>query len=359
MRIAIDARELSGKPTGVGRYLGGLLREWTDGGAASAHGHDITLYSHRPVEWAVGRCPVRVVSGSGGTLWEQRDLRRAVADDHADVLFSPAYSTPLLTQVPRVVALHDISFAARPEWFHWREGLRRRTLARRAAAASRAVITISEFSRSEIVERFGVAPEKIHVVPPGIDRPCTGDRATADGRIHLLYVGSIFNRRHIPALVEAFGHLAQQRPDAHLHIVGDNRSFPPQDIAACIDGSGASARVTWHRYVPDADLQRLYAQATGFVFLSEYEGLGLTPLEALSCGIPSLLLDTPVARESCGDAALYVPLGSTTTIARSLEQLLYDTDARRALLAAAPATLARYDWAMAARDTMRVLEAAV
>ena len=356
MRIAIDARELSGKPTGVGRYLGGLLREWT---ADAAHGHSVTLYSHRPVEWAAGRCPVRVVPGGGGTLWEQRDLRRAVAEDRAEVVFSPAYSTPLLTRIPRVVALHDISFAARPDWFHWREGLRRRTLARRSASAARAVITISEFSRGEIVQRFGVGAEKIHVIPPGIDTPDTGSRVEPDGRVHLLYVGSIFNRRHIPALVEAFGQLAQRRPDAHLHVVGDNRSFPAQDIAACIAGSGAPSQITWHRYVPDTHLQQLYAQASGFVFLSEYEGLGLTPLEALSCGIPSVLLDTAVARESCGDAALYVPLASTPAIAQALEQLLYDAETRRRLLAAATSTLARYDWARAARDTMRVLEAAV
>lgn len=359
MRIAIDARELSGKPTGVGRYLGGLLREWTADSAQADHGHEVTLYSHRPVEWAAGRCPVRIVPGAGGTVWEQRDLRRVVAADRADVLFSPAYSTPLLTRVPRVVALHDISFAARPDWFRWREGLRRRTLARRSASASRAVITISEFSRGEIVQRFGVGAEKIHVIPPGVDRPDTGSGAAPDGRVHLLYVGSIFNRRHIPTLIEAFGHTAQRRPDAHLHIVGDNRSYPVEDIAACLAASPAASQVTWHRYVPDAQLQELYAQASGFVFLSEYEGLGLTPLEALSCGIPSVLLDTAVARESCGDAALYVPLASTTAIAQALDLLLYDVETRRRLLSAAPSTLARYDWTRAARDTMRVLEAAV
>ena len=121
MRLAIDARELSGKPTGVGRYLGGLLREWTDG---ASHGHAITLYSHRPVEWAAGRCPVRIVPGTGGTLWEQRALRAAITEDRADVLFSPAYSTPLLTRVPRVVALHDISFVARPDWYRDRKSTR-------------------------------------------------------------------------------------------------------------------------------------------------------------------------------------------------------------------------------------------
>jgi glycosyltransferase involved in cell wall biosynthesis len=355
MRLAIDAREMSGKPTGVGRYLSGLVREWTCGHAQ--HGHELILYSHAELTGVPDGCRTRRTPGGGGTLWEQRALPAALIADQIDVLFSPAYSTPLFTTVPRVVAIHDLSFAARPEWFGWREGLRRRVLARKSAAAARAVVTISEFSKSEIVSRFGVSPARVRVIPPGIDAPpaATASPQTSDG-VHVLYVGSIFNRRHIPELIAAFSRVASRHPDASLHLVGDNRSHPHEDVSGLIAASPASRRIHWHQYVPDAVLQQLYRQARGFVFLSEYEGLGLTPLEALAGGIPSLLLDTPVARESCGDAALYVPLGSTEAIAASLERLLYDEVVRRALLTAAPNALARYDWPTAARQTLQVLE---
>lgn len=357
MRLGIDARELSGKPTGVGRYLGGLLREWTL--ASASHGHEIVLYAHRALPAVVGPCAVRLLPGGGGTVWEQRDLRRAIGRDNIDVLFSPAYSTPLATKVPRVVALHDISFAAHPEWFGWREGIRRRFLARRSAAVARTVVTISEFSKSEIVKRFGTAPAKVAVIPPGIDTPAPVSAASSDGSAHVLFVGSIFNRRHVPELIEAFSSVARRRGDAVLHLVGDNRSYPHQDIAACIASSPARDRIHWHEYVPEAKLEELYAKAAAFVFLSEYEGLGLTPLEALSASIPPLLLDTPVARESCGNAAMYVTLDRPETLALALEELLYDRSCRTALLVNAPAALARYQWAVAARDTLRVLEDAV
>jgi glycosyltransferase involved in cell wall biosynthesis len=358
MRIGIDARELSGKPTGVGRYLAGLLREWTT--ADAAHGHELILYAHAPLEPPSARASVRLVAGSGGTVWEQRDLPRALADDAVDVLFSPAYSTPLFTSVPRVVALHDLSFVAHPEWFSWREGLRRRVLARRASAAARAVVTISEFSRGEIVTRLRTPPSRVHVIPPGVDEAPTNTPSAdgADRQAHLLYVGSIFNRRHVPELIAAFTRVAARRPEAVLHLVGDNRSHPHLDIAGLIARSTASNRIQWHRYVTDDRLRQLYRQARAFAFLSEYEGLGLTPLEALAAGIPSLLLDTPVARESCGNAALYTPLASVESIATAIDRLMFDEPARRALLTAAPAVLARYDWARAARDTMRVLEEA-
>lgn len=360
MRIGIDARELSGKPTGVGRYLGGLLREWT--GPGRRHDHEFLLYSHRSVEHPAG-CRVRELAGTGGTLWEQRTLPAALAADAVDVLFSPAYSTPLFTAIPRVVALHDLSFAAHPEWFGWREGLRRRVPARRSAAVSRRVVTISQFSKGEIVTRFGVDPAAIAVIPPGIDSPiAAGEADTPHLRLpkgdHLLYVGSIFNRRHIPDLIAAFSLLGARRGDAWLHLVGDNRSHPFEDVTALIAASPVAPRIQWHQYAPDETVRALYRQARGFVFLSEYEGLGLTPLEALSAGIPSLLLDTPVARESCGDAACYVRPGEAEQIATALERLLYDDSTRRALAAAAPATLARYDWATAAGETLALLEAA-
>ncbi|MFN7914229.1 MAG: glycosyltransferase family 1 protein [Vicinamibacterales bacterium] len=350
MRIGIDARELSGTPTGVGRYLAGLLREWT--ASQHQHGHDLVLYAHRPLDFGTG-CDVRVLPGSGGTSWEQRTLPAAIAGDRLDILFSPAYSTPLLTRVPRVVALHDISFVARPDWFRWREGVRRRWLARRSAAAARAVVTISEFSKREIVERMRVDPGHVHVIPPGIDAP---PAATAGTGAHVLYVGSIFNRRHIPDLIAAFSIVASRHADAHLHLVGDDRSFPSEHVGALVARSPHAARIHWHRYIPDAELQTLYSQARAFAFLSEYEGLGLTPMEAIAAGIPALLLDTAVARESCGDAALYVARGAIGETASRLELLLYDEATRARLLAEAPRALGRYDWARAGRDTLRLLE---
>ena len=263
-----------------------------------------------------------------------------------------------LGQYGRVVALHDVSFAARPDWFAWREGTRRRLLARRAASASRAVVTISDFSKAEITRLFGTPTGKVHVVPPGIDAPVVTGTDT-HGRASVLYVGSIFARRHVPDLIAAFGHVASRHDDAWLELVGDNRSFPPEDIAKVILKSSGVARIHWHRYAPEHELWRLYSEARAFAFLSEYEGLGLTPLEALAVGIPSVLLDTPVAREACGDAALYVPMSDVHATASALETVLYDDGARARLLSAAPAVLSRFDWTRAAADTLSILETAV
>ena len=138
----------------------------------------------------------------------------------------------------------------------------------------------------------------------------------------------------------------------------DNRSYPHEDLRATIAAEGVANCVQWHEYLDDGELHERYGRARAFAFLSEYEGLGLTPLEALAAGVPPVLLDTPVARESCGAAAIYVPLNDLPAVTRALESVLFDDRLRATLLAAAPAELAKYSWARAAADTLDVLQRA-
>jgi glycosyltransferase involved in cell wall biosynthesis len=377
MRIGIDARELCGRSTGVGRYLAGLLHEWAADDRARAH--DFVLYAHQPITLSLDshRFPARTVAGGGGTWWEQALVPRAVASDHLDVWFAPAYTAPLLIHAPIVVAIHDLSFVAHPEWFRAREGARRRWLTRQSAAQAASVITISEFSKRELVERLDVPPERIHVIPPGIrtgssrlgarnSRLVAGTAATpvssasAQSQVpspnRVLFVGSLFNRRHVTDLVRAFAPVARLHPDTSLDIVGDNRTYPYEDLRHTIAAEGLEAQVRWHEYVTDEQLAALYAEARVFAFLSEYEGLGLTPLEALAASVPVLLLDTPVARESCGAAATYVGVGDLPATTRALESLLFDQGVRTRILAAAPTELAKYNWRRASRETLAILE---
>ncbi|MEP7303895.1 MAG: glycosyltransferase family 1 protein [Acidobacteriota bacterium] len=358
MRIGIDARELCGQATGAGRYLGGLLREW-QGANETARRHEFVLYAPEPLGLALEphRFSIHVVAGAPSTWWEQVRLPSAAAADHLDVFFAPAYSAPLLLRVPTVVAIHDVSFLVHPEWFRPREGLRRRWLTRRSAARARAVVTISHFSQREILETIGVPAPRVHVIPPGITTP-PYEPAASRREERILFVGSIFNRRHVPDLVRSFTALARRRPAASLDLVGDNRTYPHEDLPRTIADAGLPGRIRWHRYAAEDQLADLYAHAGAFAFLSEYEGLGLTPLEALAAGVPPVLLDTPVARESCGNAALYVSCGDVEGTARALEDVLFNENTRARLLSAAPEVLARYRWPRAAQDTLDVIESA-
>jgi glycosyltransferase involved in cell wall biosynthesis len=354
MKIAIDARELHGKPTGVGRFLGELLAAWKT--MPEGQGHEFVLLAPEGA------------TSDGGTLWEQMALPTLARDAGAGVLFAPAYSGPVLPPVPMVLAIHDVSFAAHPEWFAWREGARRRTAVRLAARAATRVITISQFSKREIVAHLGIESEKITVVYPGVPPSPVGralmarhDSANREGLRHaasehtVLFVGSIFNRRHVPELIDGFARLARIHPELRLEIVGDNRTSPHVDLEAIIRSTVLGDHVHIRSYVPDDQLRALYGNSAAFVFLSEYEGFGLTPLEALASGLPVLLLDTPVAREICGDAALYVARPDPALIERALATLLFDAAERERILDEGRRVLARYSWTDCARRVLEVL----
>ncbi|HXW06293.1 MAG TPA: glycosyltransferase family 1 protein [Vicinamibacterales bacterium] len=357
LSIGVDARELIGEATGVGRYLGELLRRWLE--RSDRQTRRLLLYSPEPlgvvIPGDVGE--VRVIGRRpGGTWWEQTSLRAAVRRDRPDVFFAPAYTAPLGTRIPLAVTVHDISFVAHPEWFRASEGLRRRWLTRRAAHTASVVLTDSEFSKSEIERHLQVDRGRVRVIRPGVTRR-EGGRPTPREPI-VLFVGSLFNRRRLPDLIAAFARASVDVPRARLVIVGANRTWPPQDLPAVAAAEGVAARTEFLSYVDDDRLVELYGRASVFVFLSEYEGFGLTPLEAMSAGVPPVVLDTAVAREVYAPAAVFVRAGDLSSAADAIRRLLLDREAAGRVLAAAPEVLARYSWERAADETLEAVSSA-
>jgi glycosyltransferase involved in cell wall biosynthesis len=341
-----------------------LLDAWSAGDAMRRH--QWTLIAPRPIEgasrWAAA---VEVVPGGGGTLWEQWTLPHAISAARPDVFFAPGYTAPVTVAAPLVLTIHDLSFFAHPEWFAFREGTRRRLLTAWSARRARTVITDSEFSKAEIARHIGI--KSARVIPLGID---ANDRSSdrSNGRSNdrlidrapvVLFVGSLFQRRRVDRLIHAFDLVAERVSGAQLEIVGENRTQPRIDFESMRRGCRHADRITIRSYVDDAVLASLYQRASVFAFLSEYEGFGLTPLEALADGVPPLVLDTAIARETCGAAARYVaPSASNAEIAAALEDLLANDAARQDVLRHRRDVLARYEWTRAAAATLSVLEEA-
>lgn len=364
MRVAIDGRELARRRTGVGRYLTELLTAWAD--SADARRHEWRLYVPSPLDQSYAIARIAVIDGrSAGTLWEQWTFARALAADRPDLVFAPAYTAPLSAPCPIALTLHDVSFFAHPEWFAPRERLRRRFLTRWSVRRAGVVLTDSKFSRDEIIRRLGVPANRIRVIPLGVSQKHRDARAV-DREPLILFVGSLFRRRHVDKLIRAFAELvAPQVTTSRLVIVGENRIRPPTDFGDQIRALPAeiARRVTFRSYVDEHSLQALYRQAMVFAFPSEYEGFGLTPLEALNAGVPPVVLDTPIAREVYGPAAIYVDSdGSGPNIVKlgeALVRLLRDPSAHAAVMCRADEVLARYDWRRTAAATLRALEEAV
>ena len=362
LHLGVDGRELLGRPTGVGRYLLAILREWAE---TTPHRYSIFIpgLPHQSPEGATAGLPqpelgermqwVTDPGGRPGTWWEQMRLPGLVARSRPDVFFAAGYTAPLRLSCPYVVAIYDVSFWAHREWFSPREGMRRRWLTRAGARRAHSVVTISEFSADEIVRFLGVPRNRIRLAPPGAP-VIRGRPERVDREPIVLYVGSLFNRRRIPELMRAFAGVAEWVPDARLVLVGDNRISPPFDPRTLARDLGMADRVDWRAYVSDAELEALYWRARVFVFLSEYEGFGMTPMEAIAHDVPAILLDTPVAREVYGDGARLV----STTLPGVLKELLTDDDAHRRQLEAGRKRLDRFSWTESAATVLRALEEA-
>ena len=356
--IGIDAREIAGSPTGVGRYLAGVLQEWSRSGFP----HRVSLFLHGdPPAWVRDlsfACDVVIdPAETAGTLWEQRRLPAMAARAGVDVLLAPAYTAPLRLGCPFVLVIHDLSYFAQPRGFGWREGLRRRVVTRAAARRAAAVVTVSHFSATEIHRYLGLPLEDIVLAPQGA--PVWRGGLPASGREPLvLSVGTLFHRRHTPELLQAMALVRTRVPDARLTLVGGNRTHPLFNPAATANALGLGSAFTWRPYVSDDELDELYRSARVFAFLSDYEGFAMTPMEAAAHGVPSVLLDTPVAREVYGDAALRVAL-DVPAIANGLTTLLTDATAHAAAVDRGHDRLAAFTWSRTASVLRTTLERAV
>jgi alpha-1,3-rhamnosyl/mannosyltransferase len=366
LHIGVDGRELLGHATGVGRYLHEILRGWT-GDAAWPHRLSIVVPAAPPdalvaalgprASWIVASSPTH------GTVWEQWHLPRALRRARTDVLLASAYTAPILCPCPFVVVIYDVSYFAHPEWFGAREGLRRRGGGgggggRAGGRPPPPTATISAFSAAEIERFVGVPASQILLVPPGAPAAAAGAQTAGAAREPLvLFVGSLFTRRHVPDLIAGFAQAAAQVPGARLVLAGDNRTSPRIDPHAVAGAAGVGDRVDWRAYVDDAERDRLYRSARVFAFLSDYEGFAMTPMEALAHGVAPVLLDTPVAREVYGDAARYVS-AEPAAIGSALTSLLTDDPARRAIVDAGRARLAQLSWARSSAVLRAALERA-
>jgi glycosyltransferase involved in cell wall biosynthesis len=361
LQIGIDGRELAGRRTGVGRFLVELLREWTSApGAADvaltvyvADGHSGAI----PSGSGGAACRLVALPGPASTIWEQWSLPRALRRSPPDVFYAPGYSAPLLSPCPTVTVIHDVSFVVHPEWFGWREGLRRRWLASLAARRSRLVFAISAFSADELRRTLGVPGGRLAIASPGVDHggrfPERRAWAGPGQPPHVLYVGSLFNRRHLPALLRAFAAVRVVHPDARLTIVGENRTHPREDLDALVSALALGSSVALRSYVPEDELEQAYGQATVSVFVSEYEGFGLPPLEALARGVPVIVADTAVSREVLGACARYVAPGDVEGLRDAI--IAAAGGGHPADDAAIDERVARYTWRRTAEVTLEGL----
>jgi glycosyltransferase involved in cell wall biosynthesis len=366
--VGVDARELQGRPTGVVRYLRNLLRAWRSVGPDD----EIVAYFNGPVppDPVLGlpglRCRALSERTVRGLVWQERLLPATLGRDGVDVFLAPGYTCPLSTRVPRVTSVHDLSFFSVPQDFRWLDGIRRRLFVSASIRASRRILTISAFTRREIAQQFPDAASRVRAIAlgPDDDLPKAPPRDEARARLGalgplLITVGTVLNRRRLPVLIQAVARLAPRHPGLLLDVVGENRTYPYQDLARLAERVGVARLVRLSGFVGEAALADRYAAADAAVFLSEYEGFGLPALEAASRGVPLLVSDRPALAEIFGGAALMVDPTDASKVAEAVHQILVDGRSAPRLRERGLALASRHSWTETARLTRQSLAEAV
>jgi glycosyltransferase involved in cell wall biosynthesis len=277
-------------------------------------------------------------------------VNRAVPED-ADAIHFPLTVGIPPAPIPWVVTAHDVLHHDLPELFPREQQRYRRWTYDGAARRARAVIAVSGFTRDRLVERVGVAPERVVVVPPGIDHDRFQPNGEGDEQLlaqlpplprrFLIYPANLWHHKNHEALLR--GLAAADDSDIRLvltgHVYGRLRGLLER-----AGELGLQERVLHLGYVPDAALPALYRRATGMVFPSLYEGFGLPPLEAMACGCPVASSMRGALAETCGDAALAFDPDEPGSVAAAIDAAAADDDVRVRLRAAGLRQAARFTW---------------
>lgn len=352
-RILVNARFLTGPLTGVQRYA----REMID--ALSVTGkkrYKFILAVPRGTSFNLdGNIEVFHDSSSFyGHLWEQIRLPAIMRRTGADLLWSPCGSGPLLVR-KQAVTVHDASVFACAECFKWLYRTFHRILLPLLSRRVLHLITVSEFSKSELLS-YGIGDsQKISVIHNGINSEAFSNhdgRASVDIQNYILTVGSRDPRKNIARLLKAWERI---NPDIKhglkLVVAGGGGRMYGKEFVTDIPGD-----VIFTGYVPERDIASLYAHAAAFVYPSIYEGFGLPPLEAMACGTPVIVSKVASLPEVCGDAALYCDPFNVESIAEKIIELLDDPSMQEELRQRGLERAKQFSWLKAATDLMNVFD---
>lgn len=355
--IAINGRFTSQGVTGVQRYARELLRE-LDCLLASlpidADPVEVLVPRNAGVYPSYKSLRIKKVGRLTGQAWEQIELPLHC---RGKLLFTPCGGAPILHDC-NVVTIHDAAVFATPEaysrayasWYRW--------LFSRLGRTARRILTVSEFSKSELIRWFGIEPSKIVVTHLGSDHL---SRLKPDRSIqgmhglksysYVLAVSSRNPNKNFQGIIRA------------IDLAGKNLPFPIV-IAGSINNkvfSGSEALpgcVIQVGKVSDQQLRALYEDAGCFVFPSFYEGFGLPALEAMACDCPVICADINVLRETCREAALFCDPADPLSIGQRIASTMNDVDLRQTLIERGRTNAQGFQWADTARRTWETLQEA-
>ena len=351
LHVAIDAKRYFRNTSGLGRYSRTLVNALLD----PALGEDLHLTLFRPPGHSPFDPPQsarattltashRLGGDLGNALWRFHRLPQLLDKSGFSLFHGPSHVLPRGTACPMVVTMLDLIFLRYPQYFRLWDRNYYRHIFRRSAHRADHIISISEATKHDLVDRFDVPPEKITVIYPAFDdvfQPLADADLARIRQIHnlpetfVLYVGTIEPRKNILRTAQAFDRLLDAGripPESQFLIVG-SKGWYYKEILQGIDRLRHKERIRLTGPIYGQDLAGVSQLAMAMAYPSEVEGFGYPVLEAMRLGTPVLTGNVSSLPEAGGDAAILVDPNSVEAIARGLERLLTDADLRRRCIA--------------------------
>lgn len=268
----------------------------------------------------------------------------------------------------RAVYIYDMVYKACPETM---EEENRRYLEQNVENSCRLadiIITISDFSKSEILKYLNIEEKKIHVVPCGVDFEKFHCESVPNRVIavretygipsnYFLYLGTLEPRKNIPAIVEAYKILTNRlKEETPSLVIAGKKGWDYEAIFSLVKQYQLEEKVIFTGYITEEDKQSLLKGALAFVFPSLYEGFGLPPLEAMACGTPVIVSNRASLPEVVGNAGILIDPENQEQLAEAMEKILSDTDYRDELSQKGIAQAQKFSWKETARRLWEVYE---
>ncbi|MCX7973364.1 MAG: glycosyltransferase family 4 protein [Candidatus Aminicenantes bacterium] len=336
MRIVADGFELGPKGAGVSRVAKNIIPA-----LASLFDDDLFFVLTREIALPFSRSNIQQIilpSGKRGYFrWQNGPFLRTCFRLKPHLLLAFNYTLPLICPWPSLLFVHDISLITHPEWFPRKTASWRSWLVKISLKQAKEVVVPSLATKNEILSHLKIREDKLNVVYYGLEdkfEPVAEEYRRGfkqakglTGRRIIGFLGSIFRRRHLPLLVSAVGCLRSEFPDLSLYVIGEDRTYPPQNVSSLLNQEW----IRWEKFLPEIELPLFYSSCDVFVYLSEYEGFGLPPLEALACGTVPVVLSRSSLEEIFAEMAFLVDELNPETVALAIREALVNRDKRELL----------------------------
>lgn len=369
MRIGINTRFLlSSKMEGFGWYTYEVVKRMVE-----AHPeHEFVFFFDRPFDekfvFAKNVTPVVLFPPARHPIlfvwWFEYSIKRALKKYKIDLFYSPDGYLSLKSPVPQVGVIHDLNFEHHPEDIPASPLRYLRKYFPRFAKKAAHILTVSEYSKQDIVKSYGISPSKITVAWNGasesfaaLDKNDIQKIRTqkTNGRPYFIFVGAIHPRKNVGRLIEAFGKFAPINPDIDLMIVGE--SIWAKQLPTIPEVSeDLKKRILFSGHVSLAELNQLMGAAFALTYIPYFEGFGIPLVEAMRCGLPIISGNLTCLPEVAGEAAIYVDPFNVDEVSKAMIYLASDERKQAELSQKSLERATLFSWNYTAETTWNVIE---